>query len=507
MTTNLALEGSDATKTLKRVTTRGALVSSGALAISFILRTLSMLILARLVAPRDFGLVGMVTAVTGFLGLFRDAGLSLATVQQEQITREHLSTLFWVNCALGCGLALLSASLAPLLVAFYHEPNLLPITVILGTTFIFFGAAAQHRALLQRHMRFVKIALIDTISLAVSIVAAVVMAKNGYGYWALVTLTVAPAALALGGTWLTEPWIPGLPGRLSTVRAMLRFGGAVSLNSVLAYLAYNTDKILLGRFLGADVLGIYGRAYQLVNIPTENLNTTLGLVAFPALSRLQNDPSRLRPYFLKGYRLFLILSIPITVVSMMFADDIILVLLGPKWHEAAGIFRLLAPIIIVFGLINPLFWLLLATGQVKRSLKMAVVIAPVVMGGCALGLSHGPRGVAAAFSITMLSLTIPFILWATHGMVIDWKDMLSAATPPLSSAAASVLVCAIASGVFGEVATPALRLLISTTAFLTTYLLVLLFVMKQATLFKSVLRELGLWPLTPFKRLAGARFM
>ena len=116
---------------------------------------------------------------------------------------------------------------------------------------------------------------------------------------------------------------------------MLRFGGTITLNGLVVYVAYNLEKVLLGRFWGADALGIYGRAYQLINIPTDNLNSAIGGVAFSALSRLQNDPVRLKSYFLKGYSLVISLTIPITIFCALFADDIVLVVLGPKWTDAA----------------------------------------------------------------------------------------------------------------------------------------------------------------------------
>src|SRR5262249_2984377 len=157
---------------------------------------------------------------------------------------------------------------------------------------------------------------------------------------------------------------------------------------------------------GAETLGIYGRAYQLINLPTENLNSVLGMVAFPALSRIQNNPVGLRNYFLKGYSFFLSLVVPLTVSCALFSDDIIRVFLGPKWHEAATVFRFLAPTILVFALINPLAWVMLAGGHAGRSLRIALLIAPVVIVGYLLGLPKGPNGVAAGFSVSMILLVV-----------------------------------------------------------------------------------------------------
>ena len=158
--------------------------------------------------------------------------------------------------------------------------------------------------------------------------------------------------------------------------------------------AYNADKMLLGRFWGADVLGLYGRAYQLVNIPTDNLNSTVSQVALPALARLQQDPQRLRAYFLRGYGLFAATVIPITVACGLFSEDIVQVFLGDRWRDAAPIFRLLAPTILVFAFINPLGWLMIATGYAAQ-FRIAVALAPTVIIGT--DRSSGARGVAIGF--------------------------------------------------------------------------------------------------------------
>src|SRR6201993_3589229 len=129
---------------------------------------------------------------------------------------------------------------------------------------------------------------------------------------------------------------------------MVHFGGTLTLNGLVAYVAFNAEKVLIGRFWGADAIGIYGRAFQLVNIPTDNLNSAVGEVAFSALSRLQDDPVRLKSYFPKGFSLVLGLTLPITVACALFADDVVLFFLGSKWKETAAIVRLLAPTIAIF---------------------------------------------------------------------------------------------------------------------------------------------------------------
>jgi PST family polysaccharide transporter len=274
------------------------------------------------------------------------------------------------------------------------------------------------------------------------------------------------------------------------MRSMMRFGGAVTLNSLVGYLATNFEKVLLGRFWGADVLGLYGRAYQLINIPTDGLNSSAGEVAFSALSRLQNDPMRLRSYFLKGYALVLTMTLPITMICALFADDVIAVLLGPKWMPAVPLFRLLAPTIVVFAIINPLNWLLPALGLVGRSLKMVLVFAPVMIAGDLIALRFGPKGVAFAYSTVMLLWAVPAIAWAVRGTVFSVWDFLRTVSRPLAS---SVVAAGCALGVrllWGPALSTFSRLVLETSVLLATYAGLTWFVTGQKSLYLDLLRGL-----------------
>lgn len=477
-------------KDLKERTIRGGSARLCAQAANFLFRVGSMMLLSRLLEPKDFGLLGMVTAFTGVLGLFRDFGLSAAAVQRATVTEEQTSTLFWINILVGAILTVVALLLAPVVGTFYHEPRLLWITSVVSTGFLINGAGVQHSALLQRQMRFTALAVIDIVSLVVSTTIAIGMATAGYGYWALVAMAVSLPLTSTVGLWLASTWVPGMPQRGVGIRSMMRFGGTVTLNSLVVYVAFNFEKVLLGRFWGAEVLGIYGRAYQLIRIPTDNLNSAVGEVAFSALSRTQDDPSRLKRYFLKGYSLVLALTLPMTIACALFADDMIFVLLGPKWKDAAGIFRLLAPTILVFAIANPLGWLLTSLGLVGRGLKMALVVTPLMITSYVIGLPYGPRGVAFAYSVMMMLWVIPLIAWSVHGTVISFWDILRTVSRPLASI---IPAAGLAFGVrlfFGQLLSPLPRLLLESTVLLITYSGVLLFVAEQKSFYLNLLRGL-----------------
>ncbi len=475
---------------IKERVIRGGFAKVVAQVASFALRIGSLMAMARLLAPRDFGLVGMVAAFTGVLNLFRDFGLSSATVQRLNVTDDQISTLFWINVLVGVILGLLLMAMAPVVVIFYHEPRLLWVTVILATAFIFNGAGVQHTALLERQMRFTALAAIDIIALIVSTAVGISMARAGYGFWALVAASVSLPLVTTLCLWWTTGWIPGKPRLQIGLHSMMRFGGGLTLVNLIAYTAYNLEKVLLGRFWGADAVGIYGRAYQLVNLPTENLNSAVWSVAFSGLSRVRTDPIRFKNYFLKGYSLVLALTIPFTIGAALFAGDLIHVVLGPRWTAVVDIFRLLTPTMLVLALINPLAWLTFSLGMVGRNLKVVSVLAPLVIAGYAIGLPYGPKGVAFGYSAVMTLWAIPHIAWCVHGTMISLRDILSTAGRPLGS---GIVAAALACGVqflWGQSLSPLPRLVLGTAVLLASYVGMLFYVMGQKAVYWDLVRGL-----------------
>ena len=454
------------------------------------IRVGSLMVLARLLNPKDFGLVGMVTAITGVLNLFRDFGLSSAAVQQVEVTDRQASALFWINVLAGMGLCSMLAAASPLVAWFYREPRLLWVTIILSLGFLFNAVGIQHSAMLQRQMRFTSIAGIEIIAAVVSIGTGIGMAAAGCGYWSLVVMSIVqPLVYSLGACSATM-WIPSWPEKKSGIRPMMRFGGLVTLNSLIIYVAYNLDKVLLGRFWGAEAIGVYGRAYQLINLPTDSLNSSVGEVAFSALSRVQRDVERLKSYFLKGYSLVLALTVPMTIAGAVFANDLILVVLGPKWGATAAIFRLLAPTILIFAMINPLGWLLLSTGLIGRSVRIVCVIAPLAITAYFIGLPYGPKGVALAYSTVMTLWVIPHILWCVHGTPVSFRDIVLAIHRPLLSGVVAAAFAVFAQFFWGHSLTPLLRLVFGGSLLLGVYLGMLFYVMGQKAFYLEVFRNL-----------------
>jgi PST family polysaccharide transporter len=472
---------------LKEYAIRGGfakLIGQGA---GLFIRVGTLAILARLLNPTDFGIVAMVTVVTAFFDILSSAGLSFAAIQSATITDQQRTQLFWVSLACGSVFGLICVAAAPILVTFYHEPRLLAVTPVFAANFLLNAAGAQHSALLERQLRYVTLTGIEVTAQLVSSAVSILLALAGYGYWALVLAMIAQSFSLTMAYWMATGWIPGLPRSNVPIATLLRFGTTVMSNSLLVVFAYNAEKILIGRFWGASALGIYGRAFQLINIPTASINAAVAGVALSSLSRLQDDPQRQRRYFLKGYFLLISLTVPLTLFFALFGDDIILVILGSQWMEAAPVFRLLTPTVLIFGIINPLFPLLLSSGLQRRSLHLAMVITPIVVGAVALGIPYGPTGVAFAFSAAMGLWLVPHVIWCLHGTAVSPRDLALASRKPFLAALLAAGPAFLAHHLLLGLEWTIVRLLISAVAMFAIYFGVLLFLLGEWSAYLELL--------------------
>ena len=391
---------------------RGGAFTIGSQGSQFIIGLLATMVMARLLTPRDYGLIGMVTVVTGFLTIFKDIGLSRATIQRNVLTHDEASSLFWINGGVGVCIAFLTAAIAPALARFYHEPRLTDITIALACGFLVSGFSVQHQALLRRRMRFGILAASDVFSSTLAGVVGITMAFEHMSYWAIVgnqlTYTVSGAALA----WTVCRWRPSLPKRSTRLRELLTFGGNVTGFTVLNYFSRNTDDLLIGRFWGSHELGLYAKAYQLLLFPLRQINLPIGGVAIPTLSRLVDEPERYRAAFARTLDKIVLVTMPLVMFLMVTADWLIAVVLGPQWVGAAKIFMWLG----IAGFVQPIGyttgWLFTSQDRTGEMFRWGVVSSAIAVMSIAAGVHWGALGVAKSYALTSALVTTPLNLWA-----------------------------------------------------------------------------------------------
>lgn len=427
---------------LKGRSVRGGAVTMGAQWAKFCLQMASMVVLARLLTPQDFGLIAMVMVVTGFVTRFKDMGLSLATVQKAEINHAQISTLFWINLLLSFGMMLIAAALAPAISWFYDEPRLTWVTLALASGIIFGGLTIQHQALLRRQMRFGILAAIDIVSISVSILAAIIAAWYGAGYWALVIMQLAAAVTHAVAAWFACGWRPGLPVWRSGVREMLAFGGHLTGFGLMNYFARNADNLLIGKFWGAGQLGLYSKAYALLMLPILQITTPVAAVAIPALSRLQNDPDRYRRYYYRAISMIAFITMPLVAMLAALSDEVIIIVLGGQWISASPIFKVLAFAAFFQPVVSTTACVYISLGQTKRMMYWGAIAVPIILLSFLIGLSWGALGVAISYTVCFLTvIMVPCLAFAFRYSPIRVVDFFRAILFPATIAAA--MYCAV----------------------------------------------------------------
>jgi PST family polysaccharide transporter len=438
----------------------GGIATIGAQGAKFMLNFLAAAVLARLLSPRDFGLVGMVLGITGLVGVLKELGLSTATVQRDAITRQQVSNLFWINVAFSGVLTLLSAGMAPLMARFYHDPRVNGIMLALSFTFLLTGSTVQHQALLARQMRFQALALIDLAALGIGFAIACISAWLGFGYWALVAQQLAYAGSGLVLIWCTSKWRPIRPTRNSGVGSMLKFGAHLTIADFVGQTSVNSDSILIGRFFGAEPLGLYTRASVLLARPIQQVVTPINAVIIPVLSRLRSDPERYRRSYMRAYDTVALFVFSFAATSLVLAKPMVLVILGERWKDAIPLFSAFT----LVGISGPLSiictWIYESQGRGRDQLRNHILAGGVTIGSYLLGLPWGPIGVIYSLAATSLLVRMPIVYYiAGRSGPVKTRDLWTGFLSHVPCWGAVFLTTSLAYKVLGNTA-PIVQLLV-----------------------------------------------
>lgn len=415
---------------LRQRAVHGAVAVGLAQVVKFATQLLSVVILARLLAPADFGLFAMIMPLAAFVMMVQDIGLSQAVVASPNLTRGQTSAMFWINAVLSLALAVLFAVSAPLIAAFFGEPRLVAPALALAGSVLVSGLATQHFARLTKQLRFGTIALIDIASTLLGFAAAVAIAWFAPSIWALVASVLVGMGVGLIGAWVTARWLPGRPARFAEVRDLLRLGAGLSTFTLTNFFARNLDNVMIGRWAGAVQLGFYDRAYKLLLFPLQQINNPIGRVMVPVLSRLADEPHRYRHAYRRTIRLMLMITLPGVAFMLVFAEPLIVTLMGPRWQPAGAIFTWLAvaalhqPMSATFG------WLFISQRRGGEFGRWGVFNMVTSVMAFAIGLPWGAIGVAAAYAISDVLIRMPVIWWwVGRSGPVRHRDLLSIIWP------------------------------------------------------------------------------
>lgn len=420
-----------------------------------VLGVLQVAVLARLLDPADFGLMTMVTTIVGFAYIWADLGLSNAVVYRQDATRDQLSTMYWANLGAGVIVFLVAIALTPLVSAFYNEPRVRGpyLWACLGFLIIPFGQ--QFQMLLQKEMRFRRMGAIEVLAGLVGLFVSVGTALHGSGVYALVWGQLAAfssrSALLVVTGW--RLWRPGLHVAWADLRGIIGFGLYQMGERSIYYVTANADYLLIGRYLGADDLGIYTIAYTLVVQPLLRMRTVLTRVAFPVFARRQNDPGALRRGFCEMIELVGVATFPLYLGLAALAPLAVPVIFGWEWTASVVLVQAMVIMGMAKTLSNPANSIFLARGRADVSFWENVAAAVVTIVALRLLVMEGTLAVAWAQSaVNIVFFVVEFYL-LRYVIGLGWGEYLRRLGRPLAtSVAMGVIVWATYMAVRGSFA-------------------------------------------------------
>jgi O-antigen/teichoic acid export membrane protein len=364
-------------------------------------------ILAHLLSPADFGLLGMATVVTGFVALFKDLGTSAAIIHKKDISENLLSSIFWINVAFGFLAMVVLFFLSPLIAAFYKEPRVEPLLKALSLSFFASGLGILHQAVLERQLAFSKLAILEITATLIGSVVGITAALLGCGTWSLVYqmlfVTIATTILL----WRSSSWRPKLIVSWHEIKTVSSYSMNLTGFNIFNYFARNADNLLIGKFLGAQELGYYSLAYRLMFYPLQSISGVIGRVMFPLYSQIQADHDRFRDVYLKIAAAISFITFPLMLVLLALTQPVIVTVFGSQWIPVVLLVKILIPVGMAQSIVTTVGMIYQSKGRTDWMFRWGIFSGAIVTIGFVIGLQWGVIGVAASYLVTSFLLTYP----------------------------------------------------------------------------------------------------
>lgn len=438
------------------------------------------LIVMRLLSPADYGLLAMATVFVAFLLMMAEAGLGPALVQKEQLEQSQLGQVFGIVILVNLFLLLLLNLLAPAIAQFFREPRLVSILRVLSLQFVITAWAVIPEAMLSRQLRFKALSLIDLSTTIAGTGVTVLLAWLNYGVWALVFGSML-SRFARAVSLIAVAQLGVRPSAsLSGMRRMLRFGGNVTSARLLSFFFNQADVVIVGRFLGNDLLGLYSVAMHVASLPVQRVSSILNQVTFPVVSRFQHDKLNVSDFVMRATRSLSLLAFPVLWGISSTAREFTEGILGPRWDGAALPLQLLSLMMPVRMVVNFLPAATDALGRPDLGLQNVVLAAVVMPPAFLVGSHWGLVGVACAWLFVY-----PFVLlFNTRRMLrlidLDVYDVIKVVTPSVGCAAAMYGAVRVTAMLLSHVSDHTVKLISMVSTGIVVYAILTLAVNRQA---------------------------
>lgn len=422
------------TPALGRRAARGAAWIAVSFGATQLIAMASNVLLARVLSPQDFGLVAMANLLLAFVGPFHDSGLLPAFVARKDAMRESAATIAWSTPVTGLGVAAVAVLAAPLAGTLFARQDVVPVMRVLALVFVLNGLAVAPLAVIAKELAFRSKATVAIAAALTEGVFGIVLALRGAGYWSLVGAQLARATVTGLAAWWLAPWKPLGRFAWAQFREMARFGRHMVAGNLLGLLGSYLDNIVVGRWLGAEALGLYGTAFRWGRLPSQALGTTVNQVAFPSYVAVREEPARLQAAYLRVLRTVSTLALPASLGLLVVAPVLVATLYPPRWAGMVAPLQIFA----IFGLVNAL---VATTGDVFKAAGrpgwipgLAIVHLPSLAASLWFLTGYGPAGAASGLLLAALISGTVALTAAFRLLGVSVRELAGTLAPPAGAA-------------------------------------------------------------------------
>jgi len=428
------------------------------------------IILVRILAPEDFGAMGMLMAYQSIIIIIYDLSLGEAIIQKEHLTDEDTNTCFWFTICFGFTLMLITWVIAPLVANFFRNNQLIWMLRISSLGIFCLSVKEIHTVLLRRNLDFDKRSKAQLFSGIISLLVSLVMALLGYGVWSLVFGLLANHFFHTLFVLYYIRWKPEFYFSLETLLDMFRFAAPMFSSNLLDYFFKNSDSIIIGRGLGAYSLGFYRVAMDLSRIPIDKFISIINQVCFPVFSKLQNDTNNLRSYFLKVVKHITLLTFPMFTGMFLVSKEIIYLILSPKWIPALNLLRIFCFLAIFQSLTGIFVVLLKAKGMVWVIFRFTLLNSILLPSLFLIALPFGLEAIAYCWLIVFPVLFLYLLYHVYKGLQLSMTMLIKNILPAFSATVSMAIVVAFVKATLQTADSSWLFFVISVTSGIISYL-------------------------------------
>ena len=442
-----------------------------------VLRFATNIVLAHLLVPADFGLIAIGMTVTMFLEQIRDLGTGATVIQRREVSQTLLNTIFYLNAGMGIVLgALVFGAASPLAAVLGDAKGTLAqvsathVLQAFAVITVITSGANVHHALLRRSMRFQAVGTIATASALINAVVSVVLAAWGAGVWSIVIGLAAGNTVGAIAAWSSSGWRPGFTARLDDLRSIWKFASFLLLTNLVAFALQQSDRVVVNRVLGAELLGIYAVALQITTYPLNTVTSALTEVLFPAFARRQDDKQALRLAYVRANRVIALITFPLMAGSAAVAPLLVPVVLGEKWRAAIPVLIALGPAGAIRSITANAGSLMLSQGHSRATFLSNFAYSALIVVGFIVGVQWGLVGMCITYTVLIAVLTPPLWWVAFRHIDLRLRDYAAALLPvtaiTLVMVGAVVAVRLVVPDSVPDAATLVLQILVGATVYL-----------------------------------------